>query len=394
MEQKNLSDVGSGLGSALLHSLGLYVHVPFCRVRCPFCPFYVQVHRQRHVRSFLNTLKRELRLYSGLTVFQEVPVTSVYIGGGTPTTLSISELGELLSWIQEGFSLTVDAEMSIEVHPGTVSGHDLKELHTAGFNRVSLGIQSFDGDELKRLGGRIFKEETGVTVADARNAGFQNINLDLMYGWSGHTLGVWQQTLEKAIDSSPEHLSCYSFTVEEGTHFKREISRGLVEMPVEESQLLLEEEAITRLEKSGYERYEVSNFSRTGYMCRHNMRYWQGKAYLGLGPSAQSYVGGVRFGNIANLQSYTQCLQDSHLPIERWEPLSATRVERENVVFGLRTIKGVLLSTLSATLQSDEEWNRGIQWVQQNGLLKVEDGHLRLTTYGFHHADTVAVALL
>jgi len=254
-------------------SLGLYVHVPFCRVRCPFCPFYVEIHRQQQVRPFLDALKRELCFYSEMTVFHNVPLATVYVGGGTPTTLTTTELRELLAWIQDGFSLAPDVEISIEAHPETVSENTLKELRIAGFNRLSLGIQSFDGSELNRLGGRILNQGPHATVVQSRDAGFQNINLDLMYGFPGHILDAWRYSLDKAIASSPEHLSCYAFTIEEGTHVYEEATKGHVSIPEDGLQLLLEGEATTRLSEYGYKRYEVSNFSQVGFECRHNMRY-------------------------------------------------------------------------------------------------------------------------
>ncbi len=394
MELRDIKRVSLRLSLNPIPSLGLYIHVPFCRVRCPFCPFYVEIHRQQQARSFLDSLKRELCVYSEMIGFHDVPLASVYVGGGTPTTLTTAELRELLAWIQEGFSLTPDVEVSIEVHPGTVTENTLKELRTAGFNRLSLGIQSFDGQELNRLGGRILNQGPHATVTQARSAGFQNISLDLMYGFPGHTLDAWQYSLDKAIALSPEHLSCYAFTVEEGTYFYDEVTKGHVSMPEDGFQLLLEEEAITRLSEFGYERYEVSNFSQVGYECRHNTRYWQGRAYLGVGPSAQSYVDGVRFGNTPNLNVYNQCLEETQLPLEGWDDVPVCRADRENIVFGLRMLNGVVLNNLSEILQTDEEWNRGIQSMQQKGLLKIEDGHLRLTASGIQHADTVAVALL
>ena len=377
-----------------LPSLGLYVHVPFCRVRCPFCPFYVQVHRERAIRLYLDALKRELHFYAKMPVFQGVPISTVYIGGGTPTTLAIAELQELLGWIRNSFPIMGDTEVSIEAHPGTVSGGGLKDLLSAGVNRLSLGIQSFDTQELKSLGGRILAGEASVMVEEARSAGFQNINLDLMYGFPGHTLQAWQHTLDMAIRSVPEHLSCYAFTVEEGTQVQDDISRGVVPMPDGTFQLRLEEEALQKLAESGYERYEISNFCRPGRACRHNLRYWRGDAYLGLGPSAQSYVGGVRFGNIPDLQSYQRILLERQLPLDTWEPLTEGQIEREEVVFGLRLTKGVPLHGLSVELQVDEGWNRGVQSMREKGFLNIKDGYLRLTPTGIQYADTVAVALL
>jgi len=375
-------------------NLGVYIHIPFCRVRCQFCAFYVQTYRDEKVQAFLKGLGRELQLYGQELGLDTLPVTSIYFGGGTPTVLSSQQLVHVLDEVRKWFEVMIDAEISLEAHPGTVSLENLHVLRSQGFNRLSIGAQSFDDQELLQLGGRSVSLTTQTAMEFARQAGFENISLDLMYGFPGHTNDSWEDTLHATIALAPTHLSCYAFTVEEGSYFHDKVEQGTACLPDEGLQARLAILAGEYLETSGYEQYEISNFCQPGFDCQHNLRYWQGESYLGLGPSSQSFVSGTRFGNVADVDSYCLALTQKELPIDHFEVLKAQEVQREQIVFGLRTMRGVLRDRVGSLSGRDAGWARAFSGLKEQGLLVEEEGYVRLTKKGIQFADTVAVALI
>ncbi len=389
----DVADLKKTLGRFHEENLGIYVHVPFCRARCRFCAFYMEMPGENRVQTFLSGLDHELRLYASDVGLRAIPVHTIYFGGGTPTTLPSRQLIRILNDIRYWFTVEDDAEISIEVHPGTVSPDSLRTLRQSGFTRLSVGAQSFDRNELRDLGGRAFGAEVRQVVSWARSVGFTNISLDLMYGFPGQSMESWQRTLGEALSLSPTHLSCYAYTLEEGSPFHREMMQGKGAAPDQEFQLVLEGEAVDRLVAAGFERYEISNYCRAGYECRHNMRYWHVLPYLGLGPSAQSSLGHARFGNVADLESYADSLKRGTLPLDEVTSLSPDQLDRERMVWGLRTLSGVPVR-MKATEQKTTLLQT-IRQLREQGLLQVEkQGRVRLTDLGMRFVDTVAVALL
>lgn len=388
-----IADFKNTLEGFHAEDLGIYVHVPFCRARCRFCAFYMEMPRGNRVHTFLAGLEHELRLYARDVGLRTIPVRTIYFGGGTPTTLTSRQLTRILNAIRRWFAVEDDAEVSIEVHPGTVTPESLGALRQAGFTRLSVGGQSFDQGELRELGGRTFGGGVGQAIAWARSAGFTNISLDLMFGFPGQSMESWQRTLEAALAVSPTHLSCYAYTLEEGSPFYREVTRGKGSGPDQEFQVALEESAVERVAASGFARYEISNYCRPGYECRHNMRYWQVRAYLGLGPSAQSCLGHARFGNVANIEWYAESLKRGTLPLDEITCLSHDQVDRERLIWGLRMLSGVRLKSMENRQKTG--LLQTIRQLREEGLLQVEEqGRVRLTDSGIRYADTVAVALL
>ncbi len=383
------------LGRLQVENLGIYVHVPFCRVRCRFCAFYMEISREDRVQTFLEGLDHELCLYARDAGLRTIPVHTIYFGGGTPTTLTSQQLIRILNAIRHWFAVEDDAEVSIEVHPGTVTPESLATLRQAGFTRLSVGGQSFDQTELRELGGRSYGAGVRQAISWARSAGFTNFSLDLMFGFPGQSLESWQRTLDEALALSPPHLSCYAYTLEEGSPFYREVMRGKGSEPDQEFQVALEERAVERLTAAGFERYEISNYCRPGYECRHNMRYWQVQAYLGLGPSAQSCLGHARFGNVANLKCYADSLKKGTLPLDEMSCLSHDQVDCERVIWGLRMLSGVSVRLNSMENHQGKALLQMIHQLKNEGLLRVEgQERVRLTDLGIRYADTVAVALL
>lgn len=371
---------------------GLYVHVPFCRSRCHFCAFYLEIHHQAPAASFVRALLQEITLYGRLKTFEDQPLTSVYFGGGTPTTLSTHQLRSVLAAICKTFTLEPQAEISIEAHPDTVTQPILGELREAGFNRISLGAESMDGEELIHVGRPGSPMGTARAVEAAKQAGFANINLDLMYGLPGQTLESWRATLQKAMALDPAHMSCYALTVEDGTRLEEDIRRSAIPAPDAGLQNEMEELADSELTAAGFHRYEISNYHRDMSQCRHNLLYWNGGAYLGLGPSAQSYVGDARFGNVSDLAEYNGLLEAGTLPRSDIEYLSPRQRAREAIVFGLRKIDGIPAGLLRQ--EPSPDWISIVQRLIEENYLERSDDFLRLTAHGRRYADEVSLQLL
>ena len=373
--------------------LGLYIHVPFCRSRCHFCAFYLEIYRDDRAQSFLTALSREMQLHVAQQPLGGRRLDSVYFGGGTPTALRTEDLCAILSGVRTNFGLTRDAEITIEAHPDTVAVEGLRALSAAGFNRISFGVQSLDEKELTQIGRPVLSDTTHKAVASARQPGFTNINLDLMYGLPGQTLDSWLGTVDHALALEPTHLSCYALTVENNTRLIVDIRRGTRDNPEELLQNAMENEAARRLAGAGFHHYEISNYSRPGYTCRHNRLYWENGEYLGMGPSAQSYLAGDRFGNIDDLDAYEDRLANGVLPIVDRESLGAERRRREAVVFGLRLIDGVPTASLPIH-EEQRDWTEKITRLIDDGYLETAGDRVKLTATGRRFADSIAVDLL
>jgi len=371
--------------------LGLYIHVPFCRTRCHFCAFYLQIHREDRGRDYLVSLEREVRLHAAVGTLRGRTLETVYFGGGTPTALSPEQLLGILGTVRRHLNVQGRAEITIEAHPDTVTHAGLRSLWEAGFNRISFGAQSMDEQELLQVGRRTGGRHTVAAVELARRVGFGNINLDLIYGLPGQTLESWRTTLDETVALAPTHVSCYAFTIEPHTRFAVDLHRGDIREPDATLQNSMEEEAAERLTKAGLHRYEISNYARPGYACAHNLLYWTGAEYLGLGPSAQSFLDGYRFGNVEDLAAYSSALAAGRLPIQERESLSLRQQQREAFIFGLRRTDG---TRPGSALTEDHEWAIRVEHLLSQGLLEKRDGRLRLTPLGIRFADTVAAELI
>jgi oxygen-independent coproporphyrinogen-3 oxidase len=369
--------------------LGLYLHIPFCRQRCDFCAFYLEIHREDRAETFVQSLLHEIGLSAQRHVATGRPVQSVYFGGGTPTVLATTQLIAILSEIRRQLTLALDCEITIEAHPSTISEQDLVQLLQAGVTRMSFGAESMDDSDLSRIGRPGAVHETVTKMTQARAAGFTNINLDLMYGLPGQSLVDWKRTLDRCLTLEPTHLSCYALTVEENTKLASNIQRQRSPAPDDGLQIEMDEAAQRMLGDAGYERYEVSNYAKPGYACRHNLLYWTNGEYLGLGPSAQSYLDGTRFGNVADLMAYNTTHTANCLPIEDRTRLSEKEQLRDAVIFGLRLIRGIPSRHLHQHAANYGYAAITTQLLAQQ-LIEEDGERSRLSARGRLQADTIA----
>ncbi len=375
------------------HDLGLYVHIPFCKKRCHFCAFYLTIHQEGRVQAFLSALAKEVSFYSSQARCHGFPLSSIYFGGGTPTSLRSEQLVEIIRCIQQHFSLSSSLEMTVEADPETVDLGSLQVLYDAGVNRLSFGVQSLEESEWKRLGrsGAMSKVEQAIKMA--KDTGFLNISIDMMYGLPGQTLRSWQCSLEQAIALFPTHISCYALTIEEGTRFYREQERGILNPNDWDLETAMQDETINCLRDAGYRQYEVSNFAYDGFECQHNLRYWSGLDFLGLGPSAQSYVAKARFGNVADLSSYSDAFDNQEWPLDSIDFLSTRESVREHAIFGLRMNQGVPIHVLRP-LEFDRMWQLTVDRLINSGLLIQDHNYLKATTKGQQFMDEISLQLM
>ncbi len=369
--------------------LGLYIHIPFCLQRCDFCAFYLEIYRKGRAEAFVRSLIHEIRLSTQQHVAAGRLIQSIYLGGGTPTVLAATQLLAILSELRTHLVLAQDCEITIEAHPATTSEQDLGQLLQAGVTRMSFGAESMDDRDLTQIGRPGAVHQTIIAVAQARAAGFININLDLMYGLPGQSLEGWQRTLAHCLALAPTHLSCYALTVEEDTRLASNIQRQRSPAPDEGLQIEMDEAAQQILGDSGYERYEVSNYAKQGYACRHNLLYWTNGEYLGLGPSAQSYLDGTRFGNVADLVAYDASLAGNCLPIEDCTRLSEEEQLRDTVIFGLRLIQGIPSRHLQQHAANYGHASVTAQLLSQQ-MIEEDGERSRLSARGRLQADTIA----
>jgi oxygen-independent coproporphyrinogen-3 oxidase len=362
---------------------GLYVHVPFCLSKCPYCDFY-SITGLDLIPTWLQALEEECRLRAGsFGVFD-----SLFIGGGTPSILTAHQLERLMAGLHRHFTFHERSELTIEVNPDDVSREKLELFHRQGFNRISLGVQSIHEEELRFLGRRHTARQTLGALEMVRSGGFKCVSLDLIYGFSGSRAyshrDLWEDTLQKTLGFHPDHLSCYMMTIEGDTPFRRLLSKGrLKTLPDHELEKLFLFTA-ELLEENGFAQYEISNFARSPRaVCRHNWKYWDHTPYLGLGPSAHSFLDGARWWNGRSVRRYCEALQRGQLPVEGREELTAEQLHLESVFLGLRTNQGVQRTLLANQPGAASALDRLVN----EGIVEVRHGRVIPTRKGFLLAD-------
>ena len=368
-------------------TLGLYLHIPFCRSKCDYCDFYSLPGGEDRMDDYLRALLRQLEEAAPGAAGHSVD--TVYVGGGTPTVFGGERLTALLAAVGRLYRLAPGAEITCEANPDSAGEELLRALRRAGFGRLSLGMQSADAGELAAVRRRHTPEQTDAAVAAARRAGFENLSLDLICGLPGQTEESWRRTVEHALSLRPEHLSCYGLKVEEGTPLARRVAAG-EELPDDDAQADRYLWTVERLARAGFRQYEISNFARPGYESRHNLRYWRLEPYLGFGPGAHSDFGGRRFAVPADLAGY---LAGEAVPAG--EAVSPWERGNEYLMLGLRTAAGIAGEEYRRRFGGDfdpleELLSRfaGHGWAERNG------DRWRLTPAGFLVSNRLIGALL
>ena len=385
--------------------LELYIHIPFCVKKCQYCDFLsfgvedVRVEsknccsntNQPVPDAYIHALCQEISWYGKKKSYRQRPVVSVFFGGGTPSLMNEDQLLCVMSSLRENFQIQRNAEISMEANPGTVTPDKLKKFHLYGINRLSMGLQSTNEDELKILG-RIHSYNTFLqSYLWAREAGFKNINIDLMTALPNQTKESYKITLENVLKLEPEHISAYSLIIEPGTPFETMEERGELNLPDEDTEREMYDLTRDVLDKAGYKRYEISNYSKKGFECRHNIGYWNRTDYLGLGLGSSSLIGDVRFSNTTDLECYLEGNRDSDDWYDTYEKLSMQSAMEEFMFLGFRMIQGVSEKEFKTQfgISMMSVYGKVIKKHVTNNLIKRINGRICLTKTGLDVANQV-----
>ncbi len=369
--------------------LGLYIHIPFCRQKCFYCDFPSYAGMEQYEDAYIRALGKEVRArgkhYGGCEV------DTVFFGGGTPSLLSAEALPAILAAVREVFRVADDAEITTEANPGTVTLDKLIGWRKAGVNRISFGVQAFQ-DKLLRTIGRIHTaDDAEEAVRLARQAGFDNINVDLIYGLPGQTVDDFAYGLARASELGIEHLSVYGLSVEEGTVLARFLDEGRMALPTEDEDAAMYDRIEDYLAQKGYARYEISNYAKDGHVCRHNLKYWQSEDYLGLGAAAHSFLGGKRRTNERGVEEYIRRMTEEGTAVVSLEEESAEELRGDYIFLALRTAAG--LDREDFRKRFGEEflsiYKETIEELMRDGLIEVTASHIRLTKRGMKYGNQV-----
>lgn len=374
----------------------LYIHIPYCRQKCRYCDFASYAGQESTMAQYVDAVLREANTYRDISD----KISTVFIGGGTPSILPANLLDKLLKGLRERLLIPESIEFTSEANPGTMTEAWLDAAVSNGVNRVSMGMQAAQPELLERLGRIHVMDEVASSMQLLRKHGIANVNLDLMFGLPGQTLPMWMETLDAALSLSPEHLSCYGLIPEEGTPLKRDIDAGCLTLPDEDVEREMYDRTLRRLAASGYVQYEISNFAKPGFECRHNMGYWRQLPYIGLGAAAASMLlrgnEELRTTNPAGIHSYIQMVQGCNWAMRTHETISPADARFETLMLGLRMTSGVSEAEFVQRHGIELGSYRGakLQWLSDRGLLVHDDGRWRLTRAGMDVQNAVLVELM
>lgn len=375
-----------------MNNSAIYIHIPFCDHKCIYCDFY-SIITTDNIQSFLSALKKEIIYYSSYSFDRNI--SSVFFGGGTPSLMKPAYIEEILNCLKSNFSVDKNAEITLETNPGTVDKEKLKAFKNTGINRISIGIQSFDENELKFLT-RIHDSQTAInTVYDAAEAGFDNISIDLIFNLPDQTKEKWKNNLETAIELPIKHLSAYSLILEKGTILNKMVLDGKVTIQDEDYDADLYETTIEFLASKGFYQYEVSNFAKQGYECLHNNAYWKYKDYLGFGPSAHSFVQNKRWWNFTSLKKYISEVFQKNNALMNFEILDDTQQHEEYVMLALRSSG---LNLIEYKNRFSDDWitknNQYLIKLSEENYLQIDQLKIKLTPKGYAVCDEILKNIL
>ncbi len=377
--------------------MGLYLHIPFCIRKCNYCDFLsFGGTSEEEQKGYSRSLLREIKHYSGI-YSNKYYVDSIFVGGGTPSLVEERLIHELMAAVRKSFVVDKNAEISIESNPKTLTKNKLDTYLDAGINRLSIGAQSFDDALLSSMGRVHSAADFLANYTLARECGFRNINIDLMFAIPGQTMPIWMDTLERAIGLEPEHISFYSLQLEEGTPFFSMFQEGKLKETKEELDRKMYHDALKRLESCGYRHYEISNAAKDGYQCRHNLKYWSMDDYLGLGLGAHSFMDGVRFSQIEKVPAYTEAAlrNKKGSSFAAWEHRNTRQEDISEYIFtGMRKLEGISLIDFETRFEQSIEdafsanWHRLQKYIDDGYIIKSAE-NMRFTIKGIDISNTI-----
>ncbi|HMK57273.1 MAG TPA: radical SAM family heme chaperone HemW [Dissulfurispiraceae bacterium] len=366
----------------------LYVHIPFCLSKCIYCDFYSVPKDDLLIDQYMKALCKEMEMREGHATALE----GIYIGGGTPSVLKEAHTDMLMAQVKTVFGIAKCAEITSEANPGTLTERGVAGILKAGINRISLGVQSLDNNDLSLLGRTHNSAEALTAISVARSGGFDNLSIDLIYGIPGQHINSWKRTLEDAVSLSPEHVSAYELTPEKNTPLYAELKAGRLCLPDEDAVAEMYYSAIDLLEDNRYRHYEISNFARPGYECRHNLNYWNRGQYLGVGAGAHSFLAGCRKANVGDVGQYIATILEGGIPVIEEKLLTGQDELEEFLFLGLRKREGIDIDRLPQW--AAEKVREALDELVIEGLLEYTSNRIRLTRRGLIICNAVIVRLM
>ena len=361
-------------------SLGIYIHIPFCASKCGYCDFNSCAGMDKLMPKYHNALLRHIR--EAAPQLRQYHTDTVYFGGGTPSYYGARRLCEIFNTLKRSALIYKTAEVTVEVNPDSAKKHDLLLLRSEGVNRLSIGAQCADDDLLKLIGRRHNWRQVIQAVGNARDAGFENISLDLIYGLPSQSKEDWADTLSRALDLGPEHLSCYGLKLEEGTPMYE--YKDSVILPDDDAQADMYLYACETLERYGYRQYEISNFAKPGYQSKHNLKYWLLRDYMGFGPGAAGCAGGIRYSFVKDLKQYISGVQNEETILAEREEIGLLDRAAEYIMLGMRTTRGISAKEYHNIYRSDfAPLETLLEEFRRKGWAELENGRWRFTPPGF-----------
>lgn len=373
-----------------MEELGIYIHIPFCKQKCFYCDFCSFANKNEMQKKYVEAVINEIK---NITHKEKYTVTTIYFGGGTPSILNPEYIKNILQEIESSFKILDDAEITIEINPGTVNEEKLKKYKEYGINRLSIGLQSANDKILKNIGRIHDYKQFEETFFYARKCGFKNINVDLMIGLPTQTIEDVKQTLEKIIQKNPEHISVYSLIIEEGTIIEKLINENKLQLPDEETERIMYWTVINKLKENGYNQYEISNFSKKTYESKHNTNCWKQKQYIGLGTSAHSYLNKKRYSNTNNIEEYIKNIQENNISknITIHEEQTEESTINEYMILGLRMIQGININEFKQKFKTDPtiKYKEILEKLQKENLIQITKTSIKLTKQGIDFGNIV-----
>ncbi len=367
---------------------GIYIHIPFCKKKCPYCSFFSSTDLEKK-EKFLFFLKKEMALVSAT----DLPVANtIYIGGGTPSVYEPSHISEILNSLYKNFKISDNPEITMEINPGTITSNKLSGYKKAGINRISIGVQSFCNKDLAFLGRIHTSKQAKKTIFHTRDAGIENISIDLIYAIAGQSHEEWLSSLKTAINFSPEHISCYMLTYEPNTPLNLWREKGFFKPLNDKIQSKMFQTTATFLRSAGYFHYEISNFAKSkNSISKHNTKYWAHTPYIGFGPSAHSYNNCLRWYNHCNLTKYFSDLNKNILPIRKTEKIGRQERFTETILLGLRTDRGIDIKNFNACfkINFNKHFEETISYLKKKGYIKPCNDFCALTSKGMLFSDSI-----
>jgi oxygen-independent coproporphyrinogen-3 oxidase len=371
---------------------GIYIHIPFCKKRCTYCDFYTEVAPQL-IPKLIDTIVKELTIRRNY--LKNATIQTIYFGGGTPSILNHDQFSRIFEVIYNLYKVTEDAEITFEANPDDLTIDFLSSLQSLPFNRISIGIQSFDDSDLKRINRRHTSKQAIEAIQNAKNSGFKNISIDLIYGLPFQTLEAWEKQLETAFSLEVQHISSYGLTYEEGTELWKQRENGTIKAIEDEILIKMYKLLIEKTKKNDFDAYEISNFAKPSFQSRHNTSYWKQESYLGIGPSAHSYILTSRQWNIASITRYIDAIEKNTMFFEQ-EKLTINEQYNDFVMVSLRTSEGLNIHKLEETFGSEfsSYCLQNLKKYINNKKVDINDGKLRLTPEGILISNLILIDIM